>query len=286
MASPATDQRRWDELHAAYELARAVADAYEIPLSVRYGGASDSSWRSWITKTERDKLDRLRAKVDRIGDKIVELLVRISPRGEAWLSGVPVWWLRERLTWEDAVRPAGEPLSVEVPMAWGATQRLTESGQACTCAAEPRRHAVHAPQRQAKSRLDLILDRVKAGEREVTIDTEGYTRDQVDRIIAAAKARGLSASFDGRVVLIRDLRTMQESTRAPGLQVAVKAMRIYLGSVDYASVRTQQRLYDKASQAVQCVATGTGMSVEDAWGQVESEARRQGAIRPVPGQHF
>lgn len=56
-----------------------------------------------------------------------------------------------------------------------------------------------------RSLLDAILDKVQAGEREVTLDTEGYTKPQVDRIIATAKGRGLSASYDGRHVLIRDL---------------------------------------------------------------------------------
>ena len=59
---------------------------------------------------------------------------------------------------------------------------------------------------RAKTRLDLILDRVAPGKHEVTIDTEGYTGEQVDRIIAAAKARGLHASHDGRFVLVRDMR--------------------------------------------------------------------------------
>lgn len=207
LESPAADRRRWDDLHAAYSIARDAYDQLEMQLSLKYGGSNLSSWRSWIAKGERDKLERLRARLDKAGDKIYELLVRISPRGEAWLSGVPTWWVLNKLTWEDAVRPAGEPLSVEVPIAWGATQRLTESSQACTCAAEPPRHAVRAPQRQTKSRLDLILDRVMAGEREVTVDTDGYTRDQVDRVIAAARGRGFDASFDGRFILIRDLRT-------------------------------------------------------------------------------
>lgn len=60
---------------------------------------------------------------------------------------------------------------------------------------------------RAKSRLDLILDRVAQGKHEVTIDTEGYTAEQVDRIIATAKGRGLHASYDGRFVLVRDMRT-------------------------------------------------------------------------------
>jgi hypothetical protein len=54
--------------------------------------------------------------------------------------------------------------------------------------------------------LDAILDRVKPREHEVTIDTEGYTRQQVDRIETAANRRGLSAVYDGRFILIRDLR--------------------------------------------------------------------------------
>lgn len=130
--SPASDRRRWDELHAAHALARTAVDDYEGQLAPKYGWSQ--SWRSWITKTERDKLDRLEARRDKVGDKIVDLLVRVSPRGEAWLSGVPAWWIKEKLTWEDAVRPTNEPLSVEVPTSWGNTQRLTESTvEACTC---------------------------------------------------------------------------------------------------------------------------------------------------------
>lgn len=74
-------------------------------------------------------LYRTRVTVDDAGDQIVDLLVRVSPRGETWLSGVPTWWIREKLTWEDAVRPAGEALSVDVPLAYGATRALTESMQ-------------------------------------------------------------------------------------------------------------------------------------------------------------
>jgi hypothetical protein len=54
--------------------------------------------------------------------------------------------------------------------------------------------------------LDRLLDRVEAGQRELSIDTEGYTRSQVDRVITTAQGRGLSAAYDGRFVLVRDLR--------------------------------------------------------------------------------
>lgn len=57
-----------------------------------------------------------------------------------------------------------------------------------------------------RTRLDQLLDRVAAKKSELTLDTEGYTNEQVERVIAAAKARGFSASYDGRHVLIRDLR--------------------------------------------------------------------------------
>jgi len=62
--------------------------------------------------------------------------------------------------------------------------------------------------RKAKSYLDLLLDRVKARSHEVTIDTEGYTKEQVKKIKSAAKRRGFHAAYDGRFVLIRDLRDL------------------------------------------------------------------------------
>lgn len=58
--------------------------------------------------------------------------------------------------------------------------------------------------------LDQILDKVEARRREVTIDTEGYTESQVKRILAAVEARGLHGAYDGRFVLVRDLRNIKE----------------------------------------------------------------------------
>jgi hypothetical protein len=60
--------------------------------------------------------------------------------------------------------------------------------------------------RRRETRLDQILDQVKARRREVTIDAEGYTPAQIDRIYDAARARGLDASGTNRFILIRDLR--------------------------------------------------------------------------------
>lgn len=58
----------------------------------------------------------------------------------------------------------------------------------------------------AKTRLDLALDRVKAGKHEVTIHVDGYTQAQKDEVIRRAEARGFHASSDGKRILVRDLR--------------------------------------------------------------------------------
>lgn len=56
-----------------------------------------------------------------------------------------------------------------------------------------------------KTRLDLILDQVKCGKREVTFDLEDYTKAQAARVRAVAKARGLHVAGTHRWLLVRDL---------------------------------------------------------------------------------
>lgn len=115
------DKVRWDKLHVDYEKKYEAARAFEIELRVKYG---DRNWRTWAGRGDRTKLERLEAARDKVGDKIVDLLYKISPRGEAWATGAPAWWIRSKLTWEDATRPTGEPLSVVVPAPYGATEGL------------------------------------------------------------------------------------------------------------------------------------------------------------------
>lgn len=69
-----------------------------------------------------------------------------------------------------------------------------------------------------------------------------------------------------------------------GIDAAVRTMRLYLGSVDYASVRDQQRLYTRTLTVVTKVADAHGIAVDDAWAQIEAQARRLGPIRPRAGQ--
>lgn len=122
--SLAADKTRWDKLHAQYKTAYDAALDFRLGLERRYGASGSSSmWRSWITAGERNKLEKLEARRDKIGDKIFDLVTKVSPRD--WSTGAPAFWVRSELTWEDAIRPVGEPLSVVVPAPWGARAGLT-----------------------------------------------------------------------------------------------------------------------------------------------------------------
>lgn len=55
------------------------------------------------------------------------------------------------------------------------------------------------------TRLDMMLDQVKCGKREITFDTAGYTSAQRERIRKTARARGLNVSGTDRWILVRDL---------------------------------------------------------------------------------
>jgi hypothetical protein len=121
----ATDKARWDKLRASYVQKREAARDFERGLRVRYGADYGShGWRQWITRGEKTRLEKLEAAADKVGDKITEMLPKISPRGDAWYTGAPAWWIREKLSWEDATRPVNESLSVEVPAPYGQREGL------------------------------------------------------------------------------------------------------------------------------------------------------------------
>lgn len=86
---------------------------------------------------------------------------------------------------------------------------------------------------------------------------------QAEEVEAIHEAKGLSASEKNK---------------------AVKAMRLYLGSVDYSSVRDQQKLYDKVHGIVEKWARKFGMLSSDVLDQLETAARKAGPIRPIPGR--
>jgi hypothetical protein len=116
----AADEKRFRELRARYELAYRAAQDESIRQSIKYGG--DSNARSWASRGDKTKLEGLYKKQNKVGDAIVGLIVKASPRGETWLSGAPSHWLQSKLPWEDVVRPAHEPLSALPPPAWGSSE--------------------------------------------------------------------------------------------------------------------------------------------------------------------
>lgn len=112
----AADRKKWDSLHVAQAKAQAAESEFDLALARKYHASYQDSW---LTRPQRDKKERLREKRREIESKIIDLLVEISPRGDRWLSGAPAHWLATELTWEDAIRPANESLSVVVPGSYG-----------------------------------------------------------------------------------------------------------------------------------------------------------------------
>lgn len=74
---------------------------------------------SWLTPSERAKLEKLAAQINDHSDRFFELLDSISPR--SWRSGVSYWWIITQLTYSDAVT-RGE-LSVMPQIAFGSGER-------------------------------------------------------------------------------------------------------------------------------------------------------------------
>ena len=116
----AGDRGRFDALRAKYLSAKAKRDDIDSRFVGRYGSGYQSSWLNAHDQIARN---RARSAVEKAGDALTEHVATFSPRD--WSYGVPVSWVRESLTYEDAARPVGEPLSVVPPVAWGYTKPRT-----------------------------------------------------------------------------------------------------------------------------------------------------------------
>jgi hypothetical protein len=108
------DKKRFDSLRADLTKKSEALLAYEIELGRKYGHNFQTQW---LSAGQKKKFEKLREAKDKVGEKIYELVARVSPR--QWDRDVPAWWVREKLTWEDAIRPKDEPLSVVVPGSYG-----------------------------------------------------------------------------------------------------------------------------------------------------------------------
>lgn len=56
------------------------------------------------------------------------------------------------------------------------------------------------------TRLSILLDSVKPREKELTLDFDGWKSEDIARVEAVVRYRGLHAAFDGRYMLVRDMR--------------------------------------------------------------------------------
>lgn len=85
---------------------------------------------------------------------------------------------------------------------------------------------------------------------------------------------------------VGDRERNQHRPRKAQLEKAVENMRIYLGSVGRVRVRDQQRLHNRVIKSVDQIAARTGMEPADVWKQIETEARKRGAVLAQPGRHM
>lgn len=113
-------RKKFDALRERYVARKAAREALSSELREKYGSEPP---RSWLTRGERAAVDRIDSAMDVAQIRFFVHLREISPRD--WSYGVPAWWVYENLTYEDAVRPVGEKLSVVPPMAYGATAPRT-----------------------------------------------------------------------------------------------------------------------------------------------------------------
>jgi hypothetical protein len=105
---------KFDSLRAKYISAKEKYRDLDIAFSVRYGSSYD---HSWLKAADRKKLDGALSITDKAGSALYEYVKAISPRD--WSYGVPIHWIYEDLTFEDAIRPLNEKLSVSPPPSYG-----------------------------------------------------------------------------------------------------------------------------------------------------------------------
>lgn len=96
----------------------------------------------------------------------------------------------------------GEPIKMTPEQAKAAVDELPWNKNKAEKAKKP--NPQDTPKTPAKTRLELMMDRVEKTGKELTIEVEGATPESIRRIMDATGARdGLSASTDGRFVLLR-----------------------------------------------------------------------------------
>src|SRR6185312_13336491 len=109
------DAKRFFSLRQRYLLAEREKDNHDRAMSQKYG-RSDVP-RAWMTNIENKTSERLSARLHKIEDLFLGLLLAISPR--SWSSGAPLHWIMTDLTYDDAITRG--PLSVIPPCAFASS---------------------------------------------------------------------------------------------------------------------------------------------------------------------
>mgnify|MGYP000948461977 CR=1 FL=1 len=109
-------EAKFDRLRTTHVAMRDELDKFESTIRRKYG----PGWNmTWLSRAEETKLESLRKRSYESGKKFFDFVQSISPRD--WSYDVPASWVREDLTFADAVRPVNESLSVVPPLSYGAT---------------------------------------------------------------------------------------------------------------------------------------------------------------------
>lgn len=106
------NRAKFDRARAAALKAHEARTSFRATLEAKHG----PQYLFACSSSEDKRLDRLDAAYGRAYDRMFTLL-EASPRN--WSFNVPAHWVVTELSYDDAIRPIGEPLSVVPPVSYG-----------------------------------------------------------------------------------------------------------------------------------------------------------------------
>lgn len=92
-----SNEEKFEAIRRRYLALEAKKEEFRDKIGQRYGYSFD---RSWLSVTERTKLQSFHDRLDKISDDFYALLDEISPR--SWRDGIASYWVVTELTYSDA----------------------------------------------------------------------------------------------------------------------------------------------------------------------------------------
>lgn len=117
MAAIKPSAERFEKLQSKAKEAAKAVEAFKIGMIVKYGSVA------WAKRSDTKRFTALNARLAREERKFFDYLFAISPRN--WETGVPVGWMRDHLTFADAVTRGA--LSEVPPPAFGSTEERSRA---------------------------------------------------------------------------------------------------------------------------------------------------------------